>query len=113
MSLDTQVNMQFSVSHVSPEKLEEIFKKISKDIKLLQEQPPLEVKRKVNYEEGNDNGVMHGRGFRTISITGGCIKGFSYTLYDRAHVVGSVETLSLVADKVYTEKDLEDLRKKR
>lgn len=122
MGLEVRINMQLSVSRISPETLERIFKEISKDIKLLQEQPPLEVipffkKNKeagqIDYEEGNDNGVVHRRGFRIIAVTGGYIKGFAYTLYDRAHVVGSVETLSLVADKVYTEKDLEDLRKKR
>lgn len=113
MGLEVRINMQFSVARISPETLERIFKKISKDIKLLQEQPPLEVKRKVNYEEGNDNGVVHRRGFRIICVIGGCNKGFNYTLYDRAHVVGSGETHSLLADKEYTSRDLEILRSRK
>ena len=118
MSLETRINMQLFASHISPKTLEEIFKRVSKDIKLLQEQPPLEVyprfkNKKINYEEGNDNGVVHRRGFRIICVIGGCNKGFSYTLYDRAHVVGSGETHSLLADKEYTSRDLEILRSRK
>ena len=88
------------------------------DVKSLEKLPPLKVDhyfrdRQIYYEGGKDNRVVYRNGQRIINVTMDRIGNFVYGVCDRAHVKGSTEHFSKVADRDYTEKELKELRKKR
>ncbi len=91
--------------------LEEImgfdFDEFKDNIEILSQQPPLEVDScykdiKINYKEG----------YRLIKVKSksGRLLRLSYTVMDRANVKGSTEYSQFVGQRIYTQKEVEELR---
>ncbi|HEB47105.1 MAG TPA: hypothetical protein ENI22_01410 [Candidatus Pacearchaeota archaeon] len=101
MSLEVLVDIQ--VSNVSLKR----FPEIKQNIELLSEQPHVDV-----YPGFKDKKLDYERGYRHIRVTDdGLTTAFRYTIIDYAHVEGIVHTCTTVGSKLYTQEEVEKLRR--